>query len=188
MFAWTSEVVTTCRTCNQTRKTPQNFSSLTLNEKDYTFNMIGHGNFFAVVPRQSFACRCYSPSSYSHRSEIVFATFPDILVISILPMTEKDDPESKLLQKISLKGSGKLLFINENIERKLDKMTQVYEYQAGILTKFREGDGEHSIAVIQCGGSKDTYYAFGDKTVLKTNLCDVAYHPRLLFYRKYPYK
>jgi len=66
----------------------------------------------------------------------------------------------------------------------LDKTSQTYEYHSGVLTLVREGDGQHSIAVVQCGGSKETYYVFDDNSVVKANLENIVCHPRLLFYRK----
>ena len=67
----------------------------------------------------------------------------------------------------------------------LDGFEQVYEYHAGVLTLTRERNGLHSLAIIQCGGNKGSYYKFADNLIERFQLNDrLEYHPRLLFYCK----
>ncbi len=97
LFAAKSEVITTCIRCSYVQTPLQNFTSLTLDEEEYA--RIDGG----ILMR----CRCPYQSYAYQRAEIVFATFPEILVISIIPSARMYQSESKkLLPKITLKGSS----------------------------------------------------------------------------------
>lgn len=108
LFAAEPEVRMSCTRCHDIQTFQQNCTSLPLDEGDYA--QINDG--IPWTPFQSYRCRCLYQSYVNSRAELVFATFPEILVISITPSARMYQSESKkLLPKISLKGSSKFISI-----------------------------------------------------------------------------
>jgi len=105
LFAATSQIRTTCTSCHQAQvSSPQSFAACALDERYYTLNLIGSGVLSTSLKR--FNCNCYFSNFANQAAELVFPTFPDILVVNIAHVNNTDMPAIKILPKIMLKGSG----------------------------------------------------------------------------------
>ncbi len=175
LFAGKFRKTTSCIKCNQVQKTSlQKLTALHLEESDFIGYEFENESF---LTRETFRCGCHFPDQ---RSVLTIEKSPDIIVIVIHQGNLNRSKAIKALPKIKLKDQGMKDFLINLIKI----IEENYDYCGGIFTQ-RKLTGEHSIAIIQCGGNKERYYKFTEESVKSIKLDESPdCHPKLLFYCK----